>query len=205
MNTSNASPNFVLLRASQASFDGWQRFAEGRAGLVSMFVWAVCEATFWPIIADVLLAPMAAVNRRFHRSLLACIAGMALGGTATFLFAHWFPKAAMRTIRQMPMVREDQITRVTAVLTAQGWRGYFQQPYSGIPYKVWGVVGGDMGLAPWQAIPAFILARAFRMMLAATISRAVGARFTPQARDYWLLLVPVYVVLFLAGWRRASR
>ncbi|MGE4606957.1 MAG: hypothetical protein AAEJ52_09475, partial [Myxococcota bacterium] len=48
----------VFLEQSRAAFDRWEGFARSRAGLSVLFVWALAEATVWPIIPDALLVPM---------------------------------------------------------------------------------------------------------------------------------------------------
>jgi membrane protein YqaA with SNARE-associated domain len=166
-----------------------------------MFTWAVAEATVWPFIPDVLLAPMAAANRRrFYVPLLAAIAGMAAGGCALYLLAYWDGDAAMRFLERVPLVSERQIEEVQRRLSRDGVPAFLVQPWSGVPFKVWAVVGGGLGLSPWQAIPTFIVARALRMTVVALLARALGARFAEFLRDHSLLVAALYIVLFLAGW-----
>jgi 1-acyl-sn-glycerol-3-phosphate acyltransferase len=197
----DVAPKAGLLRECRAAFDWWQRLASGRAGVALMFGWALAEATVWPIIPDFLLAPMAAANRRrFYLPLAASILGAAVGGVLLFLFAAHAPDGAYRVLRHVPMVHESQIAAADRELVARGAAGYFVQPWSGIPFKVWAVVGGALGLSPWRAIPAFILGRGLRMTLWATLARLLASRFPRFVRDFSLFLAAIYAVVFFYGW-----
>jgi 1-acyl-sn-glycerol-3-phosphate acyltransferase len=197
----DVAPRAGLLRECRAAFDWWQRLASRRTGVALMFGWAVAEATVWPVIPDFLLAPMAAANRRhFYVPLAASILGAAVGGVLLFLFAAYAPDGAYRVLQHVPMVRESQIAAANRELVARGAAGYFVQPWSGIPFKVWAVVGGALGLSPWRAIPAFVLGRGLRMALGATLARVLAGRFPRFVRDFSLFLAAIYAVVFFYGW-----
>jgi membrane protein YqaA with SNARE-associated domain len=198
--------NPALLNECRASFDWWQRLACSRRGFWLMFAWAAAEATFWPVIPDFLLVPMAAVyGRRFYVPLAAAVLGAALGGIINYLYSTIAPAQALDILRHIPLVSESQIDIVRANLARDGIMAYLYQPWSGVPFKVWAVVGGSMHLSPLLAIPTFVAARAFRMAVFATIAGLVGARFSIFLRDYWLFVLAIYVVLFSFGlWWVAS-
>jgi membrane protein YqaA with SNARE-associated domain len=190
-----------LLRECRAVFDWWERFTSDWRGPSLMFAWAVAEATVWPIIPDFLLCPMAAGNRRrFYLPLLAAIAGTALGGIATFLFAWSTPDRAADLLHHLPLVHDQQIIHAHDKLNAEGARALLSQPWSGISFKVWGVQAGILKLDPWLVIPAFVCARAVRMTLFATLSRVGAGLFTGFVRDFSIFVAIVYVVLFFYGW-----
>jgi membrane protein YqaA with SNARE-associated domain len=86
---SQAETRARLLSECRALFDRWERIASGRAATGIMFVWAVAEATVWPVIPDFLLVLIAAGNRRrFYVPLAAAVLGSAVGGSAIFLLAY---------------------------------------------------------------------------------------------------------------------
>jgi membrane protein YqaA with SNARE-associated domain len=171
-----------------------------------MFGWAFAEATVWPIIPDALLVPMAAGNRRrSHVPLLAAVQGMALGGTALYLFAFVAPRRASRLLVRLPTVHERAIAGAQSRLNARGVWAFFWQPWSGIPFKVWAVVAGGQRLKPQRAIPIFVVARGMRMALLTTLARFLADRFIGVVRDRSLLLAVLYLALFFAGWWRLVR
>ncbi len=193
--------NAALLRECRATFAWWERFASSRAGTALMFAWALAEALVWPFIPDALLVPMAAGNRRrFHVPLLAAIAGSALGGMLLFLFAFAFPGEATHYLNALPLVSDGQIAAAQQQLGERGAAGFVVQPWSGVPFKVWGLVAGIDGMTPWQVIPTFVAARAARMAVFATLGRLLAGRFTGFVRDNSLFLWLIYLVLFFYGW-----
>jgi 1-acyl-sn-glycerol-3-phosphate acyltransferase len=194
-----------LLNECRAAYDRWAGLASSRAGLLLMFGWAVCEAIFWPIIPDFLLVPMQIVNkRRPYLLTIAAIAGAALGGTVLYLVAFVVPGAMLTFVSHLPLVSGQQMLEVHTRLAASGVSGYFAQPWSGIPFKVWGVVGGAVGISPWQAIPAFIVARSIRMCIFSAAARLLGMWLRPFLRDYSLFVALIYAVLFFLGWWQVS-
>ncbi len=96
----------VFLEQSRAAFDRWEGFARSRAGLAVLFVWALAEATVWPIIPGALLVPRGGGARRaFPRLWLAAVTGSTLGGVALYLFALQAPGVALDLLKQLPAVR----------------------------------------------------------------------------------------------------
>lgn len=185
---------------SQGLFDRWERFSESRAALALLFVWAVAEATVWPIIADFLLVPMALVRRSRFRALMAAVlAGMSIGGIVTVLAAHLFPGVTLDLLRHLPLVGEAQIQRASALLDEHGAAGFLIQPVSGIPFKVCAVIAGGQGISPALVIPAFIVARAARMLANGAIAAVVGRLLRPRLRDWFVVVAALYVVLFAVG------
>jgi len=190
-----------LLRECRAVFDWWERFASDWRGAALMFTWALAEATVWPIIPDFLLVPMAVGNRRrFYVPLCAAITGSALGGTAIFLFALSAPSQASHFLQHLPLVNDSQIAHAQEQLAAHGAAAFLTQPWSGVSFKVWGVLAGVQGLDAWSVIPAFIFARAVRMTLFATLARVVAGLFTGFIRDFSIFVLAIYLVLFFYGW-----
>lgn len=189
------------LRECRAAYDAWSRFVVSRAGLVIMFLWAAAEATVWPIIPDFLLVPMAlGARRRTARPFLAALAGMALGGSVTFLVASAAPDRTLSLLRHLPLVTNAQIGHARARLLNDGALAFWSQPWSGIPFKVWAVLAGGMHLDAPLVIPTFILARGLRMAVFAAVAGLLASWFTRFFRDFSLFLAVIYVVFFLYGW-----
>lgn len=181
-------------------FDRWERFSQSRAALALLFVWAVAEATVWPILADFLLAPMALVRRSRFRALMAAVlAGMSIGGIVTVLTAHLSPGFTLDVLRDLALVGEAQIERASALLDEHGAAGFLIQPVSGVPFKVWAVIAGGQGILPALVIPAFIVARAARMLAVGAIATAAGRLLRPRLRDWFAVVAALYVVLFAVG------
>lgn len=171
-----------------------------------MFVWAVAEATLWPIIPDFLLVPLVAGRRRRPATaLLASIAGMALGGTAGYLVAYRFPQRACALMHRVPLTDPTDVEVVTERLRRRGPAAFLGQPYSGIPMKAWAVAGAICHISPLHATPLFVAARATRMVLVAALTQLLVTQFHRTWRDHFLLLTTLYVTLFFGIWGRMLR
>ncbi len=195
-----------LLRDCRAAWDRWEQFTRSREGVTVMFVWALAEATFWPLIPEFLLVPMAAGNRRrFYLPLAASITGTALGGTALYLFAFSARAAAVAYLARLPLIGRGSVPGVQAQFVARGAAAFWSQPLSGIPFKVWALIGGTDGVDPLRAIPIFIVARGLRMAAFATLARLLAGLFPRLLRDFSLFVLGIYLVLFFYGRRRLAR
>jgi membrane protein YqaA with SNARE-associated domain len=191
----------VFLEQSRAAFDRWEGFARSRAGLAVLFVWALAEATVWPTIPDALLVPMVVGARRaFPRLWLAAVTGSTLGVLALYLFALQAPGVALDLLKQLPAVRPEMLGRAAGLLAEQGPRAFLIQPLTGIPVKIFAVLGAGQGLDPWHVMPISIAARAFRMGVSGGVSALLAWRLRRFLRDFSLLLAVAYLVLFGYGW-----
>jgi membrane protein YqaA with SNARE-associated domain len=139
-------------------------------------------------------------RRRAARPFLAALAGMALGGSVTFLAASAAPNQALSLLRHLPLVTNAEIGHARIRLLHDGVLAFWFQPWSGIPFKVWAVLAGDMHLDIPLVIPTFILARGLRMAVFATLAGLLASWFTRFVRDFSLFLAVLYVAFFLYGW-----
>ena len=168
-----------------------------------MAVWSFAESIVWPVIPDFLLVLLAIGRpRRVQYSLAACIAGSAAGASLMYGLASSRPAEAALVIPYLPLAFEADIATVRERFAHDGALAFLTQPTSGIPFKVWAIVGATSGIPPLMAVPIAILARATRMSLVAIAAALLGARFGPVIRDNWLPLLVVYVVIFTLGWTR---
>ena len=196
----------ALRQWSRAFADWWERFASGHGAAALMFGWAFAEATVSPLIPDVLLAPLAAGNRRrLHVPLAASAAGSATGGVLMFLFASRAPGRATELLDRLPLVHERHVEKARRQLARRGAGAFLMQPWSGIPFKVWAVVAAAEGIDLRRAIPMSIAARTARMAVFAAAAAFLAGRFSRPLRDFSLVVAALYVALFVYGWRRVMR
>jgi membrane protein YqaA with SNARE-associated domain len=192
-----------VTQRSRRWFDRWAVFCDRRAALLFMAVWAFAESLVWPIIPDFLLVLLAIGRpRRSHYSLAACVAGSAVGASLLYGLAWSRPGEAARVLPSLPLIFEADIVVTRERIAQDGAFAFLGQPVSGIPFKVWGIVGAISGVPPVVALPVAILARAARMTLVSTAAAFLGARFGGFVRDHWLMLLIVYVTIFVLGWVR---
>jgi 1-acyl-sn-glycerol-3-phosphate acyltransferase len=186
---------------AQEAFDRWAAFCGKPAAHILMAIWSFAEAIVWPIIPDFLLFPMV-VGRSSGagRPLAACIAGSAIGATILYGAASARPTEALRILPHLPLVFAEDIASVERRIERDGPIAYLWQPISGIPFKVWGVMGAVNSLPPEIALPIVIVARSARMVVLALVGILIGRGFAPFIRDRFIILVGLYVIIFVLGW-----
>ena len=191
----------MLLRQCQNSLDWWERFACSGRGLALMFLWALAEATVWPIIPDALLVPMAVGARRFFPRLLAAsIVGSTLGGIMTFSFASYQPEAATAILPHLPTVQPHAVERANSMLAERRVMAFWAQPLSGLPFKTFAVLGAAQDMDPWQVMSISTAARALRMGSTGGIAALLAWPLRGFLRDFFLYLAVAYLLLFAFGW-----
>jgi membrane protein YqaA with SNARE-associated domain len=191
-----------LAPASQAVAGAWRRLALGRTGPTICFLWAVGEATVWPVIPDVaLFALLLAAPRRAPRLLLATTAGACIGGVITVAAATLAPHAALTVVTHVPLVHPRSIPVVESHLATQPLPlAFLYQPWSGIPFKLWAVLATTGGYAPLAVVPCFVLGRLGRFAAVALVGAGIGRllerRLDRIAVPLLLLCSPTGVWLF---------
>lgn len=190
-----------MRRQSRALHDRLTSFAATRRAASLMFVWAVAEAIVWPIIPDALLFPLIVARPRLAARLTACSAiGSALSGIALVLASLNQPASAAALLGKLPLVFDWQIQEVTQLLGFAGPAAFWGQPISGVPFKVWGIIAGVLGLDPWQVIPTFATARTLRMIAVAAVGVLLGQTLHRWIRDHAISAAVGYLIVFGIGW-----
>ena len=153
--------------------------------------WSVGEATFWPIMPDAVLVPLAfARPGDWWRLVLAAAGGTAFGGVTTYLAGRRRPGSGSR--RHLPLVQPRMVTAARGWLRAEGARGVWRQPVSGVPIKVFAREAGALGIPLVPFLAWAVGARAARFALAAG-GAALARHWMPRA-------VATHPALLLAGW-----
>ncbi len=189
---------------NERAFERWQAFCESAWGPALMFAWAFAEAIVWPVIPDSVLLPLVAGGRRnFRRIVGASVGGSALGVAVMYLFAYFVPGAIEPLLGWLPMVRDFMIERVNRNLDEYGIAAFLVQPWGGVSYKVYALLGAARGFNPWLVIPFAIVARSARMLLNALVIAGLVRRFEWFVRRAWLYLFVSYALIFGAIWWRS--
>ena len=169
------------------------RFAALRLALVVMLLWAAAEALSWPLLPEFALGVLVvALPARALRLGLAAVAGTILGG------ALMYAMAASGVAPPAPLTTARMHETVAASMAADGAAAVRAQPFSGIPYKVYGAAAGHAGVGVGPFLAESLLARGPRVLGAALLLGLFGA---VTAR--WRRLYPSYLVLFLIGFSLA--
>lgn len=183
---------------SQRLTDRWRALAGGRTAAVTCFLWAIAEATVWPVIPDVVLFVfLLAAPHRVRRLLPATIAGALVGGTITLTATALAPSMALTVVQHVPLIHRTSLATVNHDLdTMPLLNAFVLQPWSGIPFKLWAVLAVTAGTSPAAVIPCFVIGRSLRFAVAALAGVVVGRLLQPWLRD---VAVPLIVVFGPAG------
>ncbi len=195
MNLEGLAQPQALRERSRALFDRWEAFAATPAASRLMFLWAFAESIFWPVSANFLLAPLVMGSRsRFYVPLIASILGSAFGGSLVLLFSWLSPQQAIDLVTVLPFVPDRHLQVAELGLMASGSNAFFIQPWSGVPFRIWALLSGPVGVNVWLAIPVSILGRSFRMCVDAIACRIVVAAYPAFVRDYSIILAGAYAL-----------
>lgn len=147
------------------------------------FVWALAEATVWPIMPDAVLVPLAlAWPRSWWRHVVAAALGTLLGGIVSYRVGRARPDHA--AISALPLVRLPMVQAAARWLTDEGARGVVRQPASGVPYKVFARLAGGQGVPLVPFLGWAVAARGGRFLGMAGGAALLGWRF-PSLGGRW--------------------
>ncbi|ALP52804.1 hypothetical protein Tel_06350 [Candidatus Tenderia electrophaga] len=158
------------------------------------------ESSFFPIPPDVMLAPMALARpeRAWHYALITTVTS-ALGGVFGYLIGVF----AFELIE--PLLHEfgywENFQSAVEWFKEWGFWVVFLAGFSPIPYKVFTISAGTVGMAFLPFLVASLIGRGARFFLVAGLIRWGGVRMDRMLRSYidrlgWIFVVAA-IVLYL--------
>lgn len=172
---------------------------------LAVLLWAVAEGTFWPIMPDAILVPLALRRPASWWQLVTAAAlGTATGGAVSYVLGRRRPER--ERVSRLPLVRPAMVAAAADWLMHEGARGVWRQPATGIPFKVFARLAGARQLPPGRFLLWAILARSARFTLAAGLAALVGRRWPSlrTGRWWWLTLLVWWAAFGAALWRLVS-
>jgi hypothetical protein len=177
---------------------GWQRVrkaAFGWAGILVVFLWAMGEGIFWPLIAEMpLLLLVVTVGWRWRG---AALIGASAGGAALGVLATWWmvkngfePPSPLTTPRMFEVAAEQLDNNLGSA--------FWQQMFNGIPVKVYAHEAGAMGLSLAE-IGTALIARITRIVLVGAGGWLLGNFLARWLRPSLGLVQSVTLALFPFG------
>jgi 1-acyl-sn-glycerol-3-phosphate acyltransferase len=177
--------------------------ARSRAGLVLAFCWGVAEALWWPIVPDYVVALLAvAAPGRWMKLALAAAAGSVLGGALAYGLGAAGAGAAV--LGHAPFLTERMHDFALGRMGAEGGSGLMAQPWSGVPFKVFGYHAAEAGLGFGTFIAWSAIARGYRLLLVATAMAGFAIVTKRVVTERWMrrlygLIAVAGTLLFLNG------
>jgi membrane protein YqaA with SNARE-associated domain len=176
---------------------GWSRHRHAQWYLGGL---SFAESSFFPIPPDVMLAPMslARPERAWHFALLTTVTSVAGG-----VFGYLIGLFAFEMIE--PLLHRagywDTYERAVAWFEQWGFWAIFLAGFSPIPYKVFTISAGVVGMAFLPFVAASVVGRGARFYLVAGLMSWGGERMERILRAYidrigWVLILAVLIAYF---------
>lgn len=165
--------------------------AEGAA-----FAWGFVESMLFFLVPDMILSVVAVHGLR--RSLWCClwaVAGAIGGGSLMYGWGAVDSATALSMVDAVPAIPADMLVRVRAALGADGLPAMLWGPLIGIPYKIYAVQAGALGLS----LPGFML-----MTIPARITRflitCLGFNLVSRLLRHWGASPRVIAACWMLFW-----
>lgn len=177
--------------------------------LLIIALWALAEAVFFFIVADVAVMALAikagtqkAITGAFVAALFA-----AMGGCAVYAWASLAPSSVFEMILMLPAINEALIEEVRLDWGTNGALGMFMGSFSGVPYKIYAYAAGtnsdlqSSAMFGWFALTS-ILARLPRFILIAVIAGEIGPRMVERfgQKRVWIAFAGGWVGFYAVYW-----
>ena len=181
-------------------YDWIIELAAHRRSPVYLSVLSFTESSFFPIPPDVMLIPMCLAKPARGWSYAGlCTLFSIIGGMAGYLIG----KLAFGWIEPWLMASSYAAVFTSAVASFEKW-GFWYVLLAGftpIPYKVFTISAGVVGMPIWAFVAGSTVGRGGRFFLVAGLIRLGGDNFATRMRRYidlfgWVLLV-IAAVIFL--------
>ncbi|MFV1996691.1 MAG: YqaA family protein [Acidiferrobacterales bacterium] len=166
------------------------------------------ESSFFPIPPDVMLAPMVLAKRdkAWVYAGLTTLASV-LGGIAGYFIGMYAFEYTVPILRDMHLWSDTGFMKVQQWFREWGFWAIFIAGFSPIPYKIFTIASGAIGMAFLPFVLASTIGRGARFFLVAGVIRAGGDRMERMLRRYidtigWLMVVLVILLYFVVSCSR---
>lgn len=181
---------------------------------LAALLWGVAEASWFFLVADILLTftvLLFGLRSAFVAALAAAL-GASIGGALLYRLGASDPSAATAHLLAVPFLSPEQLRRGFEGMASANWPlAMLKGSFTGIPYKIYAAAAGGHGIAAPLFLAATVPIRLVRFTLAilatAAIDRIVPARIGQAGR---IVLLAAFWMAFYAefwfrwsGWERA--
>ena len=159
------------------------------------------EASFFPIPPDVLLIPLCLgkMKKAFKFAFICSIASV-LGGIAGYAIgAFAWDELSGLFFQYIPGFTPEKFDKLKSWYEEWGWPLVFIAGFSPIPYKIFTVASGVLGMALWPFILASAVSRSARFFLVAFLLAKVGEPMKEKIDKHFNLLALLFGVLLIGG------
>jgi len=177
---------------------GWAKHKYAERWLFGV---SFAESSFFVIPPDVMLAPMvlASPDRAWRLAFLTTIASV-LGGVLGYFIGLYAMDVVMPYVQEYGY--EDKLAMVEAWFAEWGLWALLIAGFSPVPYKLFTIASGAMGVSLLPFILVSLVGRGARFFMVAAIVKIAGPKFEPALKRYadmlgWLLVLLVVIYAFI--------
>jgi membrane protein YqaA with SNARE-associated domain len=181
--------DWTLSLAKKKSASGW-------LGAISF-----AEASFFPIPPDILLIPLClgAIRKALFFATVCSVASV-LGGLAGYTIGYFAWDGLQSYFYQyVPGFTEEKFTRITEWYAEWGWPLVFLAGFSPIPYKIFTIASGVLGMALLPFTLASAVSRSARFFLVALLIAKFGEPMKEQMDKHFNKLALLFGLLLVGG------
>ena len=181
--------DWTLSLAKKKSATGW-------LGAISF-----AEASFFPIPPDILLIPLClgAIRKALFFATVCSVASV-LGGLAGYAIGYFAWDGLQPYFYQyVPGFTEEKFARITEWYAEWGWPRVFLAGFSPIPYKIFTIASGVLGMALLPFTLASAVSRSARFFLVALLIAKFGEPMKEQMDKHFNKLALLFGLLLVGG------
>ena len=159
------------------------------------------EASFFPIPPDVLLIPLClGALKKALRFAFICSVASVLGGLAGYAIgAIGWESLQASFYAYVPGFTEAKFEKITQWYAEWGWPLVFLAGFSPIPYKIFTIASGVLGMSLLPFLMASAVSRSARFFLVAVLISKFGEPMKKKIDKHFNLLALVFAILFVGG------
>jgi membrane protein YqaA with SNARE-associated domain len=191
-----AKPNFL-----RRVYDWTLTLAERKSAGGWLAAISFAEASFFPIPPDVLLIPLClGALRKALKFALICSVASVLGGAAGYAIGAFGWETVQDIFyKYVPGFTEEKFRHLTSWYTEWGWPLVFLAGFSPIPYKIFTIASGVLGMAFPQFLLASAVSRSARFFIVAVLIAKFGEPMKVFIDKHFNKLALAFGVLLLGG------
>ena len=181
--------DWTLSLAKKKSASGW-------LGAISF-----AEASFFPIPPDILLIPLClgAIRKALFFATVCSVASV-LGGLAGYAIGYFAWDGLQPYFYQyVPGFTEEKFARITEWYAEWGWPLVFLAGFSPIPYKIFTIASGVLGMALLPFTLASAVSRSARFFMVALLIAKFGEPMKEQMDKHFNKLALLFGLLLVGG------
>ena len=182
-------------------YDWTLSLAERKLSGLWLGLLSFAEASFFPIPPDVLLIPLClgSLRKAFTFALICSVASVLGGLAGYFIGAYAWDGLSPWFFQYVPGFTEEKFSRIQEWYAEWGWPLVFLAGFSPIPYKIFTIASGVLGMALAPFVLASAVSRSARFFLVAALVAKFGEPMKEKIDRHFNLLALLFGSLLIGG------